>query len=480
MNRTYICIDLKSFYASVECVERGLDPLKVNLVVADASRTEKTICLAITPSLKQYGLSGRARLFEVIQKVKEVNKDRDKKKDGPWQEKSYDDTELKKNPNLKLDFIIAPPRMRLYMQYSMNIYKIYLQYFSPEDLFAYSIDEIFCDITDYLSLYKKTAEEFVTEIIHDVYQKTGITATAGIGTNLYLAKIAMDIVAKRKTADEHGVRIAFLDEEAYKNQLWDYQPITDFWRIGKGTASRLAKGGMHTMGDIARCSLENENKLFKMFGINAELIIDHAWGWEPCTIKDVKNYKPKQKSLSSSQVLFKPYNYTMTKQIVKEMTELLILSLVEKKGYTKQLFLTIDYDQSNSEYFGEKKIDYYGRSVPKPAHGTISLSIATSSRKTIMETMLNLYEKIINPNLSSRRVTIAFGNIQFEKESVPRIEQLNLFENSIVEEPSEQKIQQVILNIQKKYGKNSILKGMNLEEGGTTIERNKQIGGHKE
>ena len=493
-----MCIDLKSFYASVECVERHLNPLTTNLVVADESRTEKTICLAVTPSLKQYGLSGRSRLFEVIQKVNEINRQRRNKIKSKFIDKSFDDNELKDNPKLELDYIIAPPRMNLYMKYSAEIYNIYLKYLSEEDIYVYSIDEVFCDITNYLKLYKLKPKELVTKMIQDVYEATGITATAGIGSNMYLAKVAMDIVAKHVKANEQGVRIATLDEMTYRKLLWEHKPLTDFWRIGKGISKKLEDNGIFTMGDIALTSIENENKLFKLFGVNAELLIDHAWGYEPCTISDVKKYKPKNTSMSSGQVLHEPYSYEKTKLIVMEMTELLTLDLVNKGFLTDQIVLTISYDSSNlenidifSKYIGEVKSDYYGRLAPKPAHGTINISHKTSSTKLIMEKVLELFKEIVNPILLTRRINISFSNLIKEVDAVnkPIYKQFDLFSNNekeliddekeLNEELEERKIQKTILNIKNKYGKNAILKGMNLMEGATTIDRNKQVGGHK-
>lgn len=493
MNYTYICIDLKSFYASVECKERNLNPLTTNLVVADSSRTEKTICLAVTPSLKQYGLSGRSRLFEVVAKVKEINKKR-----IPYEGKSYNDIELQKNTHLKVDYIIAPPRMKLYMKYSTAIYQIYLKYFSPLDIFVYSIDEVFIDITNYLNLYKLSPKQLVTKVIKDVYEKTGITATAGIGTNLYLAKVAMDIVAKHQEANEFGVRIASLDESQYRKELWNHKPITDFWRVGKGIAKRLEKLHLYTMGDIAQYSLENENKLFKLFGINAELLVDHAWGWEPCIMKDIKNYKPQRNSISSSQVLYKPYSYEQAKIIIQEMTELLTLDLVKKHLLTNHLVLTIGYDISNLEdektrkaYEGEITTDFYGREIPKHAHGTIHTEHLTASTKIIKEKIIQLLEEIINKNLLIRRINISACNLQKEIEikKQKNYRQLDLFTDNLEyevnlekekqRESQEKKIQTTIIKLKEKYGKNTILIGTNLKAEATTIERNNQIGGHK-
>ena len=494
--KVYISIDLKSFYASVECKERGLNPMTTNLVVADSSRTEKTICLAVSPSLKSYGIPGRARLFEVVQKVKQINSER--KRRAPNQTfsgRSYNDVELKNNPDLELDYITAPPRMAYYMKYSTNIYNIYLKYFSSEDIYAYSVDEIFCDITKYLKYYKMTARELVTKVIQDVYETTGITATAGIGTNLYLCKVAMDIVAKHVEPDKNGVRIAGLDEMAYRKYLWNHRPITDFWRVGKGYAKRLEKYRMYTMGDVARMSVENEDLLYKLFGVNAELLIDHSWGWEPTTIQSIKAYKPMSNSISSGQVLHCPYDCKKTKLIVKEMTELLTLELVEKRLITSQLVLTIGYDIENLKdktisdgYNGEITVDRYGRSIPKHAHGTINLDHKTSSTKIIMDAVMHLFDRIINEKLLVRRINITANNVVNENlaENDESYEQVDLFTNyeelnkKREKEHAEKEIQKAMINIKKKYGKNAIIKGMNLEEGGTTIERNNQIGGHKE
>jgi len=493
MDKIYMCIDLKSFYASVECVERGLDPLTTNLVVADSSRTEKTVCLAVTPSLKQYGLSGRSRLYEVVAKVNEINRER--KKYGKLIGKSYNDIELKKNKRLELDYIVAIPRMKYYMKYSTDIYNIYLKYLAPEDICVYSVDEVFCDITSYLKTYKMTPKELVTKIIKDVYDTTGITATAGIGTNMYLAKIAMDIVAKHTEANEYGVRIAELDEMSYRLKLWNHRPLTDFWRVGKGIASKLEENNMYTMGDVARCSIENENLLYKLFGINAELLIDHAWGYEPCTMKDIKSYKPTTSSLSKGQVLSEPYNYKKARLIVKEMIELLTLDMVEKHFVTDQIVLTVGYDVENLkgnkiEYVEEIKKDFYGRNVPKSAHGTVRIDHKTSSTTIITRELIKLYDSIINPNLTIRRINIAVCNLENENNSKKQIcKQYDLFSDikeedelekkELENEKKERNIQRAILDIKNKYGKNSILKAMNLEEGGTTIERNKQVGGHR-
>ena len=498
MKKIYMCIDLKSFYASVECIERGLDPLNTNLVVADESRTEKTVCLAITPSLKQYGLGGRARLFEVIQKVKNINYERRKNNNyKKFNSKSYLDSELKKDKNLELDFIIAPPQMKKYMKYSTNIYSIYLKYLAPEDIFVYSIDEVFCDITNYLNMYQMTPKELVSKIIKDVYETTGITATAGIGTNMYLAKVSMDIVAKHTEPNEIGVRIAEIDEMSYRKLLWNHKPLTSFWRVGKGIANKLEKNGLYTMGDIARCSLNNENLLYKLFGVNAELLIDHAWGWEPTTIEDVKAYKPERNSISSGQVLHSPYKYEKAKLIVREMIDLLSLDLTDKHLVTKQLVLDIGYDIENLNnptirilYDGEITIDSYGREVPKHSHGTINLDYNTSSTKVLSKKCLELFDRIVNKNLLIRKINITACNVINENKAKNEVvvEQLNLFcstndsEQNIEEKKKQEednKLQHTLINIKNKYGKNSILKGMNLEEGATTIDRNNQVGGHK-
>ena len=499
MSKVYMCIDLKSFYASVECIERNLDPLDTNLLVADESRTDKTICLAVSPSLKSYGLGGRCRLFEAKQKVKEVNYQRRKNNNYKnFTGKSFIASELNNNKSLELDFIAAVPRMNLYMKYSTKIYNIYLKYIAPEDILVYSIDEVFCDITNYLSFYKLSAEGLVMKIIEDVYKTTGITATAGIGTNMYLAKVAMDITAKRMKPNKFGVRIAYLDEMKYKKELWNHKPLTDFWRVGKGYTKKLEEHGIYTMGDIARMSINNEDFLFKLFGVNAEFLIDHAWGYEPCTIKDAKNYKPLNSSISQGQVLHSPYNFEKAKLIVKEMVDNLVLELVDKHLKTDQIVLTIGYDIENltnpsieRRYKGEITIDAYGRKVPKHSHGTANIDHKTSSTKTITNEVMKLYDKIVNPILLVRRLNVTACNIVNEeyKESTPIIEQIDLFTNyeevskqkekSLKDEIEEKKIQKALLNIKKKYGKNSILKAMNYEEGATAKDRNLEVGGHK-
>ena len=497
MEKVYACIDLKSFYASVECVERGLNPLTTNLVVADNSRTEKTICLAVSPSLKSYGIPGRARLFEVVQKVKEINNDRKLKNNNKLFNFSYDNEKLIQNKNLRLDYIVATPRMNLYIKYSTKVYNVYLKYLSKDDIYVYSIDEVFCDITNYLKYYKLTPKQLVTKILKDVYETVGITATAGIGTNMYLAKVAMDIVSKHINANEDMVRIAELDEMNYRKMLWNHRPLTDFWRVGKGYSKKLEENNMFTMGDICRCSIYNEEILYKLFGVNAELLIDHAWGYEPCTISDVKSYKPECNSLSSGQVLQCPYDYKKTRLIVKEMTDLLVLQIVSKKLITDSIVLTIGYDISNlasefdrNNYKGDVIIDYYGRSVPKHSHGTKRLETHTSSTKIIMKNILELFDNIINKNLLVRRINISFNNLLDEEcSNNKKTEQYNIFTDyEVLEKESkkedekkklENKINNVVLDIKSKFGKNSILKAMNLEEGGTTISRNNQVGGHR-
>lgn len=500
MNRIYAAIDLKSFYASVECRERDLDPLTTNLVVADRSRTEKTICLAVSPSLKKYGIPGRARLFEVIQKVNNINKERRSKiRNRTFVGKSCNEKELENFQNLELDFIAAPPQMNLYMKYSTQIYNTYLKYISSDDIFSYSIDEVFCDITGYLNTYKMTAKEFVTKMIRDVYKTTGITATAGIGTNLFLCKIAMDILAKHAEPDSYGVRIAELDEMKFRKELWNHTPITDFWRVGKGYAKRLETYGMYTMGDVAKCSVKNEELLYKLFGVNAELLIDHSWGWECATIKSIKNVKPENKSLCSGQVLHCPYNYEQTKLIIKEMADLLVLEMISKEYETDMLVLTIEYDVENLQNpnykkfcRGEIKEDRYGRRTPKPAHGTYRLENMTTSTKTITKGFLELYEKIINSKLLIRKIYLTVGNLKnYEtEENKQEYEQVDLFTNYIEKEnerkeeeekiKKERNIQKTIIDLKNKFGKNSIIKGMDLEADATTIERNKQVGGHSE
>ena len=501
----YISIDLKSFYASVECMERGLNPMTANLVVADQSRTEKTICLAVSPSLKAYGISGRARLFEVVEKVRQVNARRRALAPGRrLTGESSDDTELKKDPSLAVSYIVAPPRMSYYIEYSTRIYNVYLKYIAPEDMHVYSIDEVMIDASRYLGTYGITARELAVRIIRDIYHTTGITATAGIGSNLYLSKIAMDIVAKRSAPDRYGVRIAELDETSYRRLLWTHRPLTDFWRVGRGYARKLEENGLFTMGDIARCSLGsasdyyNEDLLYRLFGVNAELLIDHAWGYEPCTMADIKSYRPDTSSIVSGQVLQYPYTAEKARLVVREMADALALDLVEKGMVTGQLTLTVGYDIENladpdtrRQCQGEVTVDRYGRRVPKHAHGTANLDRQTSSSLLITDAVAALYDRIINPRLLVRRISLSANRIvpasSVKEQEI--YEQLDLFtdyaalrkeqeeEKRILER--EQKMQKAMLEIKKKYGKNAILKGISLEEGATARERNRQIGGHK-
>ena len=544
MSKTYISIDLKSFYASVECMERGLDPLNTNLVVADASRTQKTICLAVSPSLKAYGIPGRARLFEVEQKVKEANARRQTRApknilDG----KSVFATELNENPCLAIDYIAAKPRMALYMSKSTQIYDVYLRYIAPEDIYAYSVDEVFIDASGYLKTYGLNAHDFARLLVREVFKETGITATAGIGPNLYLCKIAMDIGAKHTEADADGVRIAELDEFSYRRLLWDHRPITDFWRVGRGYAKKLAKKSIFTMGDIARCSLGtssdyyNEDLLYKMFGVNAELLIDHAWGYEPCTLAEVKSYRPQRKSLVSGQVLQNAYTYDKTRIVVREMMELLALDLVDKGLLTNQIVLTVGYDIENlsdperrKAYKGEITVDAYGREVPKHAHGTGNLPFSTASTKLTTDCVLEIFDRVVDKELLTRRISITANNLVLESEykresevASAEPEQLSMFDmlaggddshapervsskeatayseqdkpNSTMVAESisgsagndndedalekEKQVQEAMLKIKKRFGKNAILKGNNLQEGATAKERNAQIGGHK-
>ena len=503
--RTYLAVDLKSFYASVECVERGLDPLTTNLVVADLSRTEKTICLAVTPSLKAWGISGRARLFEVVQRVKEVNAARQREALGrKLTGSSSSDIELKADSSLAVDYIVAPPRMAHYMEWSTRVYNVYLKYIAPEDIINYSIDEVFMDVTNYLGTYGLSARDLAMRIILDVLETTGITATAGIGPNLYLCKVAMDIWAKKIQPDRNGVRIAQLTEKSYRHNLWDHRPLTDFWRVGRGYAKKLEAEGLYTMGDIARCSIGkptdyyNEELLYKLFGVNAELLIDHAWGWEPCTIADIKAYKPESKSIGGGQVLQYPYPYEKTRVVVREMADQLALELVDKGLVTDQLTLTVGYDIENltdpsrrKSYRGEVKTDRYGRSIPKHAHGTANLEEYTASTKRIIAAALELFERIIDQDLLSRRLTITAGRVLPEDEAPQKkaFEQLDLFTNyAAVQEQQEReaadlerekKVQRTVLDIKKRFGKNAILKGMNFQEGATAKDRNSTIGGHK-
>lgn len=489
-NKTYLCIDLKSFYASVECASRGLDPLKTNLVVADASRTEKTICLAVSPSLKKYGIPGRARLFEVVEKVKKINQERAKKIiGGRLKGESYNEDELSLKPAYKLSYICATPRMSEYIRVSSKIYSIYLKYVSKEDIHVYSIDEVFIDLTSYLNMYNKTPREIAYMMIKDVLNETKITATAGIGTNMYLAKVAMDIDAKHMEADEYGVRISELDEISYRKRLWDHKPITDFWRIGRGVSQRLSMLGIETMGELARFSLEHENLLFDYFGVNAELIIDHAWGYEPTEMKDVKAYKPENNSYSVGQVIHCPMDFQKTRLIVREMVDQMSLDLLEKGVVTNYLTLSVGYDIDNKLYNGDIVFDYLGRSVPKPAHGSVRLELYTASTQILCEAVDKLFLQIVNPNLMSRRINIAAAIVK-NREGINHKEvQMDIFtdydelekKQKALEKKllKEEKIQKTIIDLKHKHGKNKVLKGMNLEEGATMKDRNEQIGGHK-
>lgn len=500
--RTYIAIDLKSFYASVECVERGLDPLSTCLVVADSSRTEKTICLAVSPPLKSYGIPGRPRLFEVVQRVREVNAERKRQAPGhSFKGKSADIREQKNDPGIEVSYITALPRMAHYIDYSTRIYGIYLKYIAQEDIHVYSIDEVFMDVTEYLETYKLTPKELASKIIMDVYQSTGITATAGIGTNLYLCKVAMDIVAKHVDPDENGVRIAQLDEISYRRLLWAHRPLTDFWRVGRGYAKKLETNGLFTMGDIARCSIGkqneyyNEDLLYRLFGVNAELLIDHAWGWEPCTIADIKAYKPESNSLGEGQVLHCPYTFDKAKIVVKEMAAQLSLNLVEKGMVTDQVVLTIGFDRESLEipgkYKGEITVDHYGRSIPKHAHGTANLKKQTSSTRMIVDAAMEVYNRTVDPSLLVRRITISANHVIKENDvnEDAEYEQLDLFTDYAAlqeqqdaqkkEEERERNMQKAVLDIKKRFGKNAIMKGMDLQDGATAISRNGQIGGHK-
>ena len=496
IDRTYIAIDLKSFYASVECVERGLDPLTTNLVVADRSRTEKTICLAVSPSLKACGIPGRARLFEVEQRIREVNAERRRRAYGHrLTGKSVSAIELKAHPEWEVDYIAAPPRMAYYIEHSARIYQIYLKYIAPEDIHVYSIDEVFMDVTAYLNTYGITAHELARKIIGDVLRQTGITATAGIGTNLYLCKVAMDIEAKHIPADKDGVRIAELDEMTYRRKLWTHRPIKDFWRVGHGIARKLEQYGIYTMGDIARQSVRNEELLYQLFGVNAELLIDHAWGWEPCTMEAVKAYKPSANSFSSGQVLQEPYTVQKARVVVREMAENAALDLLDKRMVTDQMVLTVGYDTASlsnrTKYNGEITTDHYGRKVPKHAHGTANLDRLTSSARLISDAVMELFDRITDPDLLVRRINLTANHVTDEdtasRNPVPvqydlftdyeAVEKKNAEEKEKLDK--ERKMQTAILKIKKQFGKNAILKGLNFEEGATAKERNKQIGGHK-
>ncbi len=495
--RAYIAIDLKSFYASVECIQRGLDPMTTNLVVADPSRTEKTICLAVSPSLKSFGIPGRPRLFEVVQKVAQVNALRREQAPGrKLSGSSSDYRRLCDDSSLSVDYVVAPPQMALYMETSTAIYGIYLKYVAPEDIHVYSVDEVFIDATPYLNTYGLTAREFAKKLIQEVHTTYGITATAGVGTNLYLCKVAMDIMAKHTAPDKDGVRIAELDEMSYRQQLWSHRPLTDFWRVGPGYARKLEKNGLYTMGDIARCSLGksgehySEDLLYRLFGVNAELLIDHAWGWEPCRIKDIKAYRPEGNSLGSGQVLHCAYPWDKARLVIREMTDFLVMDLVEKGLLTNQMVLTVGYDIENltdptraSTYTGAVTVDHYGRRIPKHAHGSTNLGHYTSSTREIMQAVEQLFDRITDPKLLIRRLNITAANVLPESSvaSQPSMEQLDLFsqETEEADPEREKRRQQAVLSIRRKYGKNAILKGMNLEEGATAKDRNSQIGGHK-
>lgn len=495
MERWYVAIDLKSFYASVECVERELDPLSTHLVVADASRTNKTICLAVTPSLKALGVSGRPRLFEVVRDVERINAWRKTKAGAPLEGKSVDARELAAQPRMALDYIVAPPRMALYMQVSAQIYSIYLRYIAPQDIVAYSVDEVFIDVTPYLRTYGMAPQELARFLIQQVMAETGITATAGVGTNLYLAKVAMDIMAKRMPPDENGVRLAMLDEQGYRQQLWDHRPITDFWRVGRGTAKRLEKMGLYTMGDVALCSagkdsdFYNEERLYKMFGINAELLIDHAWGWEPVTMEEIKTYRPQNNSLSSGQVLQEPYTAKKARLVTLEMAEALALNLVRKHLVTDQLVLTVGYDVKNLKpghhYQGEIHIDHYGRPVPKHAHGSIDLDGAghTASSQAIIQATAALFDRVVDGSLLVRRITLEACHVLREDDARAQQRQQSLFDTVSPEETAAQKreraIQETVLALKARFGKNAVLRAMSLEDGATARLRNAQIGGHK-
>ena len=492
---SYIAIDLKSFYASCECVERGLDPLTTNLVVADSSRTEKTICLAVSPSLKAVGVPGRPRLFEVNSIVRQINESR--RWCAPGRRLSGFSASaplLAENPSLGLDFIVATPRMALYMEYSTRIYSVYLKYFAPEDIHVYSIDEVFIDITPYRRLYRSSAADLAADVVRDVLRTTGITATVGIGSNMYLAKVAMDIVAKRIAPDKNGVRIAALDEMSYRRLLWDHRPLTDFWRVGSGYERKLAAYGIHTMGDIALMSECNERLLYDLFGVNAELLIDHAWGYEPCTMKHVKAYRPRSKSLSSGQVLHCSYDFDRARIVAEEMCDALVLDMVEK-GLVASLFtLSVGYesiDPASASYKGELCKDYYGRIVPKPAHGTANLHIPTSSTSSVVQAVLLLFDRIVDRSLSIRKINICAGGIMSESElaRADSCRQLDFFTDYEAEEKQrkalsdeykrEKQRQKAVIDIKNKFGKNAILKAISFEEGATAIDRNMQIGGHK-
>ncbi len=502
--KQYAAVDLKSFYASVECVERGLDPMTTNLLVADPGRTEKTICLAVSPSLKAYGISGRARLFEAVERIRQVNAEREQKLRGrKLTETSWDSLRLKEDPSLKVDYIVAPPQMALYMHYSARVYEVYLRYVAPEDIHVYSVDEVFLDVTPYLKASRKTAREFVSQILRDILKTTGITATAGIGTNLYLCKVAMDILAKHEPADQDGVRIAQLDEISYRRRLWDHRPLTDFWRVGRGYERKLEKVGLRTMGDVARCSLGkpeefyNPELLYSLFGINAELLIDHAWGFESCTIDQIKAYRPSTHSISTGQVLHMPYEWEKARLIVREMTDQLTLDLVDKELVCDQLTLTIGYDienltdpQRRKNYHGPVDTDHYGRQIPRHGHGTANLPEPCSSTRRITQAVMELYDRIADRDLLVRRINLTAARVIPESRQDTQGReyiQLGLFaeqsqqarEAEALAYTREKNRQQTVIRIKKRFGKNAIVKGMNLQEGATAMDRNRQIGGHR-
>ena len=488
--KVYIAIDLKSFYASAECVSRGLDPLRTNLVVADPTRTEKTICLAVSPSLKAYGISGRARLFEVVQKVAAVNEARQRAyPQHKLYVREYDDQLIRSDPSLALDYIVAPPRMAYYMELSTRIYQLYLQYVAPEDIHVYSIDEVFIDATRYLALYNTDARGFARRLMSAVLRETGITATAGIGPNLFLCKVAMDVGAKHIQPDKNGVRIAQLTEQSFRELLWGHRPLTDFWRVGKGYAKKLEANGMFTLGDVARRSLTDEELLYRLFGVNAELLIDHAWGWEPVTLADIKAYRPEKCSLGAGQVLSCAYPASKARIVVREMADALALELVGKRLVAEQLVLTVGYDRAGSTdgYTGPRTTDPYGRSIPKPAHGTEHLPCPTASSRYIIDAAMALFDRIVDQRLPVRRMSLVADRVTAEDLSARQAqpEQLDLFTDYAAKKEQEaalkleKNLQRAVLDIKNKYGKNAILKGMNYEEGATAAQRNRQIGGHK-
>ena len=486
--RTYLAIDLKSYYASAECAARGLDPLTTNLVVADASRTEKTICLAVSPSLKALGIPGRARLFEVVQKVKEANAARlraairsgaARRKEGKYclSDPSYDADALAKDPALEIAYLVAPPRMAYYEKVSRQVYGVYLRYIAPEDIVVYSIDEVFIDATPYLDHYKMTARELAKTMIREVLYTTGITATAGIGTNLYLAKLAMDITAKHAAPDQDGMRSAQLDEESFRDLLWDHRPLTDFWQVGPGTVRRLEHHGIHTMGELARASVQCEDLLYQEFGVNAEILIDHAWGLEPCGMKEINAYRPESSSLCEGQVLSSPYPYEKARIVVQEMVDSMVYQLTDKGLVTDGLTLDIGYDRENCDtggYRGPVHVDRYGRRLPKPAHGSTRLEAPSNLGSQLSEAVLKLFDQIANPKLTVRRLTLTANRV---------VKDQGIFQTDFFTDTSklekEKSLQETLLDLKKKFGKNAVLKGTNYLEGATMRDRNGRIGGHK-